>query len=142
MSIVSEQNIELQRRVHAAFNARDIEAGLAYCDPSIEWHSMLAEVGAIYRGHDEMRRWNAELIAAWHEMRTEPNAYFDLGEHVVVSGTIHGRGQLSGAVVTMPFALVAKWRDGLCVYAKMHPDRDAAFRELGVTEDELEPIAP
>ena len=139
---MSERNVEPQRRVFQAFNARDIEAAIAYCDRSIEWHSMLAEVGAIYRGRDGIRRWHAELVDAWHEMRIQPDAYFDLWEHTLVSGTIHGRGHRSGAVVTMPFASVTRWRAGLIVYAKIHPDRDEALRDLGVSEDELEPIDP
>ena len=39
---MSERNVELTRRVVEAFNARDIEAIIAYCDPSIEYHSVLA----------------------------------------------------------------------------------------------------
>jgi hypothetical protein len=42
----------------------------------------------------------------------------------------------------MPYAGVTKWRDGLVVYFKSHTDRDEAMRDLGVSEDELEPIGP
>jgi hypothetical protein len=142
VSGVSVHNVELHRRLNAAFNARDLEAVIASCDPRMEWRSILAEVGAVYHGHAEIRRWYAEAIDVWREMRLELDAYFDLGEHTVASGTIHGRGQRSDAVVVTPFATVARWRDGLCVYAGMHHDREAALRELHVSEDELEPLAP
>jgi hypothetical protein len=33
-------------------------------------------------------------------------------------------------------------RDGLAVYFKTYTDQAEARRDLGVTEDELEPIAP
>jgi hypothetical protein len=42
----------------------------------------------------------------------------------------------------MPTAQVAKWRDGLCVYFKGYTDREDALRDLGVSEDALEPITP
>jgi hypothetical protein len=41
---VSEQNVELHRRIFDAFNERDIEALVAGLDPQIELHSKLASV--------------------------------------------------------------------------------------------------
>ena len=54
---MSERNIELVRRYIAAFNARDVEAAIALCDPSIEYHSVFAGAvtGAVYHGHDGVR---------------------------------------------------------------------------------------
>jgi hypothetical protein len=42
----------------------------------------------------------------------------------------------------MPFAQVVRWCDGLCVYFKGYADREDALRDLGLSEDELEPIDP
>jgi hypothetical protein len=42
----------------------------------------------------------------------------------------------------MPIAQVARWRDGLLVYVKGYADREDALSDLGVSEDELEPIYP
>jgi ketosteroid isomerase-like protein len=83
-----------------------------------------------------------ELEDAWEELRTEPEAFFDLGEHTIMIGVVHGRGRHSRAEVAMPFAMVARWRDGLAVYVKRYADRAEAFRDLGASEDALEPIAP
>jgi len=47
---VSEQNVERARRVLDLFNARDIDAMLAYCDPSIEFHVMFEAVGGSTTG--------------------------------------------------------------------------------------------
>jgi hypothetical protein len=140
----SERNIEVQRRAIEAFNARDIEAFIAVADPRVEGHSTFAAVsGAVYHGHDGLRRWHRDLEEAWgNEIRIEPEAYFALGEHTLVLWVFHGRGQHSGVEVTMPAALVARWRDGLCVYFKGYANREDAFADLGVTEDALEPIAP
>jgi hypothetical protein len=41
----------------------------------------------------------------------------------------------------MPIAAVFTWRDGLIVHSKIYTDRDAALRDLGVSLDDLEPIA-
>jgi hypothetical protein len=42
----------------------------------------------------------------------------------------------------MPRALVVRWRNDLVVYLKGYAHREDALRDLGISEDELEPIAP
>jgi ketosteroid isomerase-like protein len=141
---MSESNVELTRRAIAAFNARDIERYIAYFAPSIEYHSTFAAAdGAVYHGHDGMRSWHRDLVEAWgDEIRGEPAAYFDLGQDTLVFFTLHGRGKHSGAEVAMPITTLLRWRDGLVVYFKGYALREDALRDLGVSEDELEPIEP
>jgi SnoaL-like domain len=141
---MSEQNVDLTRRFIEAFNARDIDGQVAYGDPSIELHSTFAAVGgAIYHGHDGMRSWHRDLVAIWGDvLRAEAEAYFDLGEHTLTFYLLHGRGQHSGVEVAMPVAGVFRWNERLVVYFKGYVNREDALRDLGVSEDELEPIAP
>jgi ketosteroid isomerase-like protein len=98
--------------------------------------------GALYHGHDGVRRWYRDLADAWDEIRTEPEAYFDLGEYTFVFHMMRGRGRHSGAEVAMPMASVGRSHDGLTVYFKAYTDRKDALSELGVSEDEPEPIEP
>ena len=141
---MSEQNVELHRRAAEALNSRDVEALIATSDPSIELHSsMTTPGGASYHGHDGVLKYLQDLEDAWgNELRLEPEAYFDLGEQTLAFHVTHGRGRQSGAEVEMPVAQVAKWRDGLCVYFKVHLNREDALTDLGVSKDALEPIAP
>jgi ketosteroid isomerase-like protein len=96
----------------------------------------------VYHGHDGIRSWYRDLEEAWQEIVLEPEAYFDLGEHTLGLFVMRGRGQQSGVEVAMPYAGVTRWRDGLCVYFKGFTDRGNALSDLGVSVDELEPIAP
>jgi ketosteroid isomerase-like protein len=139
-----QQNIELLRRWFDALNARDIEAAIALCDPSGVLISSFAAVdGAVYHGHDGMRRYFGDLADAWgDDLRIETEAYFDLGDHTLAFNVAHARGTHSGAEITMRHAAVTRWRDGLMVYIKGYADREEALRDLGVSEDELEPIEP
>src|SRR3954447_21328031 len=141
---MSQENVELHRRAIQAFNARDIEAFIAYCDPGIEWHSTFAAVGgAIYHGHDGIRQWHRDFEDVWaDEIHAESEAYFDLDEHTVGFYVLHGRGGQSGATVTLPIAAVARWRSGLITSFKGYAHREDAFRDLGVSEAALDPIAP
>ena len=141
---MSERNVELNRRWIEAFNQRDIETLIGMCDPAIEFRSVFAAVGGgVYHGHDGMRRWHRDLQEAWGEqIRVQPEAYFDLGEYTLLFFVYHGRGEHSGAEVATPATSVAEWRDGLLTHSTVYLDRAHALRDLGVTEDELEPIAP
>jgi ketosteroid isomerase-like protein len=141
---VSEQNVDLLRRVIDAYNAHDIEALIACCDPQIELQPAFAGPvsGAVYRGHEGLRAWHRDLEDAWEEIRGEPEAYFDLGDETLAFWVLRGRGRQSGAEVAMPSAVVARSRDGLAVYVKGYADREQALTDLGVSEKELEPIAP
>ena len=140
---VSEGNIELHRRAIDAYNAYDLEAFIPIADPSIEFHSLGAEIGGVYQGHDGLRKFLEDLDDAWGgEVRLEPEAFFDLGEYTLLFQVLHGRGKESGAKVAMPVANVMRWRDGRCVYIKVYTNREDALMDLGVSEDALEPIAP
>ena len=135
---MSERNVELHRRCIEAFNMRDVDAFIAYCDPGIQAHSAFD-----YEGHDGVRRWNRGFREAWgDEIRLGVEAYFDLGERTLGFHTLHGRGKHSGVEVAMPSASVTTWHDGQCVALKAYAHRDDALSDLGVTQDELEPIAP
>lgn len=100
--------------------ARDAEAAIPYCDPSVELHTIFAAVGGgRYRGHDGVRALFRDMEDAWGDkIRVEREAYFDLGEHTLAYVVALGRGSHSGAEVAMPIASVARWRDGLLVYGK------------------------
>jgi ketosteroid isomerase-like protein len=141
---MSERNVELARRAVEAFNARDIQAYIEQCDPSIEFHSAFAAVGvAVYRGHEGIRQFFSDTDEVWGEgVAIEPEAYFDLGESTLFFYVLKGRGQQSGVEVAMANAVVSRWRDGLTVYVKVYLDRADALRDLGVSKDELEPIDP
>jgi ketosteroid isomerase-like protein len=140
---MSERNVELTRLLAAAYNARDVETVIAYCDPSIEFHAAIAAIGGAYRGLDGMREYFRDVQDAWAgELRVEPEAYFDFGDQTLVFHSLHGRGRHSGVEVAIPVALLARWREGLLVHLHAYAHREDALRELGVPEDELKPIDP
>jgi hypothetical protein len=74
-----------------------MESFLALCNPMIEVHSVFAAVGgAVYNGHDGVRRWHRDLQDAWGgELRIEAESFFDLGEHTLAFQVLHGRGRQS-----------------------------------------------
>ena len=140
---MSEQNVQQHRSLIEAFNERDLEAIIAKCDPRIEYHSVMTVPGGdVYKGHDGMRRFFRDMDDAWAQIRAEPEAYFEVGEHTLLFYVLHGRGHQSGAEVAMPFAQVIRWRDGFVLDLKIYADREIARRDFCASENALEPIAP
>jgi ketosteroid isomerase-like protein len=142
---MSEQNVELHRRLYASFNADDIETFIELFDPQIEFHSRFVALGGVtvYRGHDGLRSWNQGYEEVWGgERHIEVEAYFDLGDQTLARAVLYARGRQSGAETTMQLAQVAGWRDDLCVYLRSYTDLKDALSDLGATEAELKPIDP
>ena len=138
------ENVERLRRAIEAYNARDVEAFIAYFDANVEFHSAFSAVGgAVYHGHDGLRTFFRDFEDAWGgAVRAEPEAYFDFGDHTLALYVLHGRGRHSGVEVAMPNAFVARWREQLIVYLKAYAHREDALADLGVSEAELKPIEP
>ena len=138
---MANENLELHRRVVAAFNDGDVDGIVALCDPQIELHS--AVTMSVYHGHEGVRGWRRDLEEAFGSaIWIEPEAYFDLGEHTVTFHLLHGRGRHSGADVAEGFAHVHRWREGLTVWFKAYAHQDDALRDLGISKDATEPIDP
>lgn len=89
---VSQENVEIVRR----FMALDVEEALAYADPGIVWNPV-EEAPA--EGHAAVRasleRWKGE----WDDYELIPEDFADLGDHVLATVTMRGRGKGSGIEV-------------------------------------------
>jgi ketosteroid isomerase-like protein len=131
---MSQQNVELVRRLHQAFNQRDTETFLGLLDPDVEWVPMMARLeGAVYRGRAEVKRWLAGLDHDWVELRTEPREFRDLGDVVLIFGSWHARARTSGLVLdSEPGVWVARVRDGKVVRQETFTDRDQALEAVGL----------
>jgi hypothetical protein len=135
-------NIALARVFTDRFNAGDVEGMIRCCAPDVEFHSTFAVVGGtVYHGHDGMRTWHRDLGEVWGgRIRSEPEAFFDLGEYGLGFTVLHGTGRQSGVEAALPVATVFKSRDGLFTYYKAYLEREDALTDLGVSIDELTPL--
>jgi uncharacterized protein len=133
---MSEENVEIARKVSDALNRRDTEAVLPYADPEIELHSAIigGAEGNTYRGHEGVRRWVAESDAAFAELRSEVEEWRDLGDDVLMIGRLHARGRESGVEIDSPMAWLATFRDGKIVLARGYLNAQDALEAAGLSE--------
>jgi ketosteroid isomerase-like protein len=99
---MSRENVEVIRRVYerwleddpSLFDAFDQQIEL-HPDPAADW----VGVNDIYRGHDGVRRYMAQVYEAFEDYRPEVEDLLDAGDKVITLAIEHGRGRASGARV-------------------------------------------
>jgi ketosteroid isomerase-like protein len=105
---MSEENVEIVRRLHEAFAERDNESPFSVYDPDIEWDmsrslAPLPGEERIYHGHDGVRRYWRAWLVAWEYVDAPVERLIDAGDHVVsLFGPMTVKGKASGAAVELP----------------------------------------
>src|SRR6188508_3009233 len=84
---MSQENVEVVRRVNAAFAARDMDAYLAEHHPNVEIVVLRSQIEGPYRGHGGLRRMAAEAFEA--DMELSFDEIRDCGDRVLVLGHQH-----------------------------------------------------
>jgi ketosteroid isomerase-like protein len=133
---MSEENVEIVRRSLRAYAAGDMEGMLSGVDPEGELHSAIigGAEGKVFRGHDGWRRWYAESMESFEELRTELTEYRDLGDRIAAFGHIHARGRGSGLELDSPTGWVFTVRRGKVVKAEGFLSRAQALEAAGLSE--------
>jgi ketosteroid isomerase-like protein len=135
---MSQENVEIARSVHDAFNRRDIVALLGLLDPEVEWIPMLATLeGNVYRGHAGVRRWLQDLDVDWEYFETSPGEFRDMGDRVLVLGSWHARGRASGVQLEdQPGSWLIHFKGGKVMRQQTYTDRAEAFEAVGLSEQD------
>ena len=94
---MSQENVEIAQRMVEAYNSGDVRAFLNLATGDFEWlTSMGAIEGEVFRGHEGIEAYFANLRTAWEELTLSVDEMRDLGERVLWLGRIDGRGRGSG----------------------------------------------
>jgi ketosteroid isomerase-like protein len=132
---MSQENVQIVRRVFDAFNRRDIAAFLELLDPDVEWVPILAVLeGRVYRGHEEIRRWIKDLATDWEFFEVYYEELRDLGDRVLVSGHWRAHGRASGIEVENPGTYLYEIKGGKVVLMRTFTDRAEALEAAGLEE--------
>jgi ketosteroid isomerase-like protein len=126
---MSQQDIETIRAGLAALNRRDVEGMLATLRPDVELVPVRAVLeGSVYRGHEGLRRWLADMGEDWEDFRIDSHEVRDLDERrVLVVGHFHARGRSSRVTLDQPAAWVCEMDGGKVACMRFYADADAAI---------------
>jgi ketosteroid isomerase-like protein len=137
---MSQENVEIARRVFGAFNqAFTVGTPELYelLDPEVEWVPISALLeGTRYHGHDEVRRWIEDMKRDWTIFEVRPERFLDLtDDRVLALGTWRARGRSSGVELdSQPAAWLVQLRDDKAVRMQTFTDRAQALEAAGLRE--------
>ena len=124
---MSQETVEVVRR----FLLLEVDDAFAYADPDIVWNP--AEESPT-RGHDAVRaslvRWKSE----WDDYELFPEEFEHLGDRVVATVHLRGRGRGSGVEVDARFYEVYTLRHGKIVRMDQFTQRSEALEAVGLRE--------
>jgi ketosteroid isomerase-like protein len=111
---MSQENVEIVRRMLAAAAAGQAERALEFFDPEVLVDATRFVINpGTYVGFDGLERWQADIDEVWDEFRLEPIEFVDAGDRIVVMSQLIGKGKGSGVEVTRTSsAQVATIRNG------------------------------
>jgi len=136
---MSEENLQIARRMWEAFRDRDWEAAFELVDDKMVMDTSRTPIeglNRIYRGREDVARFWIQWLEAWGEQQIAEPELLDADDQVVAwfkSHRIKGRG--SGVLVDIPpYAWVATVSDGKFVQGTMYMSREEALEAAGLSE--------
>jgi ketosteroid isomerase-like protein len=134
---MSQENVEVVRRLWNAAEHRDDQAVYALYDPAIVWESGNVgplDAGGHYHGHDGVRQFFRDWFEAFGTDRAHAESFSEAGDKVVVCYRVSGRGKGSGIDVEMRRWNVYGIREGLVVRVEMFATEAEALEAAGLSE--------
>jgi len=136
---MSQENVEVLRRMFERWNAGDVEGWLHCWDADAEWISApfiaLEGRARTYRGHAELRRFSVDVLEGFADLgRIERPRFRAVGDSVVVLADYRARAGASGPEVATPWGWLFEVRDGRIVRGRDFLDQRQALEAVGLSE--------
>lgn len=132
---MSQENVEIVRRLLEGFNARDLDGFAGLTTQEFEWSpSMVAIEGEVFVGREGIETYFGRMIDAWDEFRVVDGEFQDLGDRVLWRGRLVGRGRISGAPVSAPLDMLFGVREGQVSSMRSFLDHAEALKAVALDE--------
>ena len=132
---MSQENVEIVRRVYEAANRGDFDTADSCLHPEIEFHTYAESPEAgVYRGKQAVRTYNQGLFEQFESIRFEIEELADAGDRVVIVTTQHAVPK--GGKQEIDIQVVEVWavRDGLLAERRSYSAKDEALEAAGLSE--------
>jgi len=129
---VANESFAIVERAHEALNSGDIDTLVGLCDQDFRL-DMSDRIfnPAVYRGHDGIRQFYAEVRDVWDVYVWVPEQLVEAGSDVVALLRTSGRGRESGAEVERDTAMVWSVRGGRLMALRFYRNREEALKHRG-----------
>ena len=122
---MSQENVEIVGR----FLAVNLDEALTYADPGIVWNP-IEESSA--QGHEAVRASSVRWKSEWEDYELIPEEFADMGDRVIVTVRLRGRGRVSGIEVDARFYEVFTLRDRKIVRMDQFTEQSEALEAAGL----------
>ena len=133
---MSQENVELVRRLNDVFNERSFVENADLFDPDMVWD--MSRMGLPDTASVTGRFGLIEFLNTWTESFTSEHIdaedIVDRGDQVLVMVRHSARGMTSGIDIDQRFAMVWTLRNGRAARMDMYLTRDEALASMGSTE--------
>jgi ketosteroid isomerase-like protein len=130
---MSQENVEVVRRVYDALSGRDFNTFRALHDPDVELTPLRPE-GATYRGHDGVRRYWDELFDVFPDFNVEIDDIREIGDLMLITARIRGHGMGSNVPIEQPIWQVGELRAGRIIWWRSFACKSEALEAAGQRE--------
>jgi ketosteroid isomerase-like protein len=133
---MSEENVELVRRIILGWNDRGFEAFVEHLDPAVEFHAPRESMNpGIYRGPDGVRSYFGRLSDVLEDQRVESVDVIDVDDKRVIA-VVKGFAKTPHfeSEVEMNWAWLITVENGLATRAETFTDRQQALEAAGLQE--------
>jgi len=131
---MSQENVEVVRRTMDAYNTRDLRAYFDMLSESVRFRSRFSAMGRVYRGHDEVRRYFAELDEVWSRYEMRVLRLVPAGRQVAALCHLYAVGRESDLQVEENSAIVFTLEAGKIVRIDSYPTHAEALEAAGLRE--------
>jgi ketosteroid isomerase-like protein len=133
---MSEENVEVVRKLSDAFNRGDLDAWLGLLSPEVAWESLpLVGFRDVYRGRAEARAWIEQLVEDFEDAHLQIEEITALSNDRVFFGyTQIGRGRGSGLPGELRGWAILWVAKGLITRRQVFWTRDEALEAAGLSE--------
>jgi uncharacterized protein len=128
---MSEENIEIVRRIWDAYSRRDFDQIRTLSDPDVKM--ITVEEGPLY-GIEAVRRNHERWWEAWESQETTVEEVIGAKDRVFVMARFRGRGSASGAEVEGRHFEVYTLRDRKVIRVEEFSERGEALEAAGLSE--------
>jgi ketosteroid isomerase-like protein len=129
---MSQENVEIVRRIFDAFSRADAQAALGEIDAEVEWRAV--EDTETQRGHEGVVRSLVGWFETWDDHRLEAEEFIDLGDQVLVVAHLWARGRESGAEIDDRYFQLWTIEGEKVVVFREYRDRAEALAAVGLSD--------
>jgi ketosteroid isomerase-like protein len=132
---MSQENVEVVRKLYELFDRRDLDRAfpeLADAEIELRVPLLYPDTPDVFHGRAGIERWIAMSDEAWAEWRFEPERYFDAESTVVVFTRLIAEGASSGVRLEREVAHLWSVDNGRATSLQVYLSRSDALEAAGL----------